>query len=209
MEEAFIKTSAPQNTTMTAPEPAITGGRVARQAPGGASTICFGDDTAKVETVSSNAFAQGADQNCGNVITDRPTTTGVRHAPGGASTICFGDDTANGNTVSSNAFAQGADQNCGNVITDRPTTGGVRHAPGGASTIILGGDDPAEAFVRRTAPQNIHMPEQEVVKATGGKSTIVLGGYVPFEQAVEGAFVQTPAPQNTHMTVPAVMIAES
>merc|ERR1719486_1379578 len=136
---------------MTAPEPAITGGRVARQAPGGASTLCFGDDT------------------------------------------------ANGETVSSNAFAQRADQNCGNVITDRPTTGGVRHAPGGASTIILGGDDPAEAFVRRTAPQNISMPEQEVVKATGGKATIVLGGDVSFEKAMEEAFIKTSAPQNTIM----------
>jgi protein SPIRAL1 and related proteins len=40
---------------------------------------------------SSNAFANGMDQNCNNVLTDRRTTR--THAPpGGASSISFGDD---------------------------------------------------------------------------------------------------------------------
>lgn len=39
--------------------------------------------------VSSNAFANGASQNVGNVITDRPTSR-VTQPPGGKSTISFG-----------------------------------------------------------------------------------------------------------------------
>ena len=40
---------------------------------------------------SSNAFASGANQNSGNVLTDRPTTR--THAPpGGRSSISFGAD---------------------------------------------------------------------------------------------------------------------
>mmetsp|Transcript_65747 Transcript_65747/g.122593 ORF Transcript_65747/g.122593 Transcript_65747/m.122593 type:complete len:218 (+) Transcript_65747:73-726(+) len=40
--------------------------------------------------VSANVFACGSNQNCGNVITDRPTTR-IHHAPGGASSISFSD----------------------------------------------------------------------------------------------------------------------
>eukprot|EP00747_Dinoflagellata_sp_TGD_P167859 gnl/TRDRNA2_/TRDRNA2_193091_c0_seq1.p1 gnl/TRDRNA2_/TRDRNA2_193091_c0~~gnl/TRDRNA2_/TRDRNA2_193091_c0_seq1.p1 ORF type:complete len:426 (+),score=60.91 gnl/TRDRNA2_/TRDRNA2_193091_c0_seq1:22-1299(+) len=38
---------------------------------------------------SSNTFACGSDQNCGNMITDTPSTRVLR-PPGGVSTICFG-----------------------------------------------------------------------------------------------------------------------
>mmetsp|Transcript_106043 Transcript_106043/g.167470 ORF Transcript_106043/g.167470 Transcript_106043/m.167470 type:complete len:230 (-) Transcript_106043:93-782(-) len=41
------------------------------------------------ESVSSNRFASGANQNCGNIITDRPTTR-VHQAPGGRSQIVLG-----------------------------------------------------------------------------------------------------------------------
>ena len=39
---------------------------------------------------SSNAYANGADQNCGNCITDRPSTR-LHAPPGGRSQIAFGD----------------------------------------------------------------------------------------------------------------------
>merc|ERR1712232_1032868 len=39
---------------------------------------------------SSNKFANGANQNCGNVITDRSSTR-IHHAPGGSSSIILGD----------------------------------------------------------------------------------------------------------------------
>ena len=42
---------------------------------------------------SSNAYANGSDQNCGNVITDRPTTR-LHAPPGGHSSISFGADDA-------------------------------------------------------------------------------------------------------------------
>jgi SPIRAL1-like protein len=38
---------------------------------------------------SSNAFAHGANQNCGNVISDTPTTR-INAPPGGASTLRLG-----------------------------------------------------------------------------------------------------------------------
>lgn len=44
---------------------------------------------------SSNCFANGANQNAGNVITDRSTTR-IHHAPGGASSICLGDGSSDG-----------------------------------------------------------------------------------------------------------------
>merc|ERR1719408_520066 len=75
---------------------------------------------------SSNAFANGSNQNCGNVLTDRPTTR-VHAAPGGGSQVgallsgCAEEDRRS-DLRSSNAFANGANQNCGDVLTDRPTT---------------------------------------------------------------------------------------
>ena len=49
--------------------------------------------------LSSNAFASGASQNSGNVITDRPTTR-IHHAPGGASSFSLSwDDSGKENTA--------------------------------------------------------------------------------------------------------------
>eukprot|EP00928_Gymnodinium_smaydae_P052879 TRINITY_DN37010_c0_g1_i1.p1 TRINITY_DN37010_c0_g1~~TRINITY_DN37010_c0_g1_i1.p1 ORF type:complete len:365 (-),score=28.40 TRINITY_DN37010_c0_g1_i1:426-1406(-) len=59
-------------------------GAAARQAD--ATSLAFGN---RVENGSSNAFACGANQNCGNGITDRRTTR-VAAPPGGRSQICFG-----------------------------------------------------------------------------------------------------------------------
>lgn len=42
------------------------------------------------EQVSANRFAQGTDQNCGNVLTDKPTSR-VLAPPGGRSSFSFGD----------------------------------------------------------------------------------------------------------------------
>ena len=61
--------------------------------PGGKSSICLGLDGKEAAPVSSNAFACGNNQNCGNVLTNRPTT--LLHAPpGGRSTIRLGHDPA-------------------------------------------------------------------------------------------------------------------
>ena len=96
---------------------------------------------------SSNAYANGSDQNCGNVITDRPTTR-LHAPPGGHSSISFGADDAardaprSSRETQQNAFgdarsnvdsqvfgapsdaraqssnvANGADQNCGTIRT--------------------------------------------------------------------------------------------
>ncbi|CAK8989744.1 Hypothetical protein SCF082_LOCUS1945 [Durusdinium trenchii] len=62
-----------------------------RQAPGGASTICLGADAAELKAISSNAFASNANQNSGNVLTERPSKT-ILAPPGGKSTIFLGND---------------------------------------------------------------------------------------------------------------------
>lgn len=122
------------------------------------SSVCLGeeDDTTQVR-VSSNQYANGSNQNEGNVLTDRSTTR-VHCAPGGASSVCLGDESAKATNVlmervSANRFANGANQNCGNTITGRPTTR-LHFAPGGASTICLGSDDldiPVKAEVKVAA----------------------------------------------------------
>jgi len=122
-----------------------------RQAPGGAASLVLGGDypnDIRARQQSANAFARGADQNCGNVLTERPTTR-LHQAPGGDTTICLGSSVDTSATekvqkVSANRFAKGANQNSGNVLTDRSTTR-IRHAPGGASTLSLSGDYPDEA----------------------------------------------------------------
>lgn len=53
---------------------------------GEATSLAFG---ARADNCSSNAFANGANQNCGNGITDRRTTR-VLAPPGGRSQISFG-----------------------------------------------------------------------------------------------------------------------
>ena len=65
------------------------------QAPGGSSSISLswndGDnDNSNVnKKVSNNAFANGNDMNCGNVLTDRPSSR-VLNPPGGKSSVTFG-----------------------------------------------------------------------------------------------------------------------
>ena len=51
----------------------------------GAAEPTFGQDARK----GSNAYAQGGNQNCGNVLTDRPTSR-VLAPPGGGSTFKLG-----------------------------------------------------------------------------------------------------------------------
>jgi hypothetical protein len=120
-----------------------------RQAPGGNASIVLGGNAADPldtfsEKSSANRFATGTNQNCGNVLTDRPTTH-VRQTPGGTSTLVLGGDATDpldtfAPKVSANCFASGANQNWGNSLTGRPTTR-VRQAPGGASTIRFGDEN--------------------------------------------------------------------
>merc|ERR1719160_1309597 len=128
-----------------------------------------GPEVSESKATSSNRFATGSNQNCGNVLSER-SSTGLHAPPGGKSSICLGGNvqepskprgSSNGYAevsnsdmsqgpsspettkprggVSSNAFSQGSNQNCGNFITDRPTTH-VHAAPGGNSSICLGTD---------------------------------------------------------------------
>ena len=122
-----------------------------------------------MSSFSSNAFANGNNQNCGNFISDRPTTK-LHAPPGGSSTagsLIFGGGSSNYTEVgvSSNRYANGSNQNCGNVMTGRSST--RLHAPPGGSSsqagsLIFGGGytNPKEA--RRQAQQKTKHPMQPV-----------------------------------------------
>jgi len=115
-------------------------------APGGASSICLGSLDAPLDKakpaesvrflgerqggVSSNMFANGSNQNCGNVLTDKPSTR-LHQAPGGTSTVCLGSYAGDENMDTSNQ-AQ--------VVQEKPMR---KHTSqevggGGATTVILG-----------------------------------------------------------------------
>jgi len=123
-----------------------------RCAPGGIATLVLGGDypdDVLAKRQSANAFAKGSDQNCGNILTERPTTR-LHQAPGGTATISLGsidNDRKPSEKPSANQFARGSSQNSGNVLTDRSTTR-LHQAPGGASTLCLGGGYPEEAVAR-------------------------------------------------------------
>ena len=103
---------------------------------------------------SSNAFANGQNQNCGNGIVDGHPTTRVLQQPGGAQSynILTGEGAPAGNgsitgstrgavtpmhgfARSSNQYANGQNQNCGNSIVDGHPTTRVLQQPGGTSQL--------------------------------------------------------------------------
>jgi hypothetical protein len=83
----------------------------------------------------SNAFASGANQNCGNSITDRPTTR-LHAPPGGQTTISiFGDNGYGDAKETRGAYSDGsncAGQNTGNSILRGQNTRVLQ--PGGTGT---------------------------------------------------------------------------
>merc|ERR1712010_128161 len=112
--------------------------------------------------VSSNKYSNGANQNCGNVITGRSSTR--IHAPaGGRSQISFGSNAAPLAKVSSNKYSNGANQNCGNVITGRSST--RIHAPaGGHTSITFGGPQPMKASTKTNIPAARAAPKAAAAK---------------------------------------------
>ena len=126
-----------------------------------------------MSSFSSNAFANGANQNCGNFISDRPTTK-LHAPPGGSSTagsLIFGGGSSSYTEVgvSSNRYANGSNQNCGNVMTGRSST--RLHAPPGGSSsqagsLIFGGGytnpNVAKRQAQRNQRQQVKQPMQPV-----------------------------------------------
>ena len=148
--------------------------------------------------VSSNSFANGSNQNCGNSIGDIPSTR-VAAPPGGKSSLCLGWETATTDgshrprKESSNNYASGQSQNTGNVLTGVPTTR-VSRPPGGHSEMSLAWtgheNQKAETFGQRVrvssnsfangADQNCgnvlsDTPTTRVLRPPGGGSSLNLG----------------------------------
>lgn len=103
-----------------------------------------------------NNYSRPDGQNCGNFLTDRPSSR-VLAAPGGGSSIIFGSDEPaapaarsgrapgalnpaavhDQHNASSNNYARPDGQNVGNFLTDRKAVK-VHAPPGGASQITFG-----------------------------------------------------------------------
>lgn len=118
--------------------------------------------------ISSNLYAQGTNQNCGNVITDRPTTR-IRHAPGGASSICLGHEEAPQRVLQQRAPPQ---QQVRSLIQQGPPspTGAVKYQQGPPSSSI--GVRPA-GYVASGGPAPpfaTDSPVKAVFSPSGGRS---------------------------------------
>ena len=106
------------------------------KAPGGGSSISFGDEA--LPASSSSRRRRAADRLPQISFGDEAPAPARAAQPEQATYGMRSDARAN----SSNAYANGADQNCGNFITDR-TTSRVLKAPGGGSSISFGDEAPA------------------------------------------------------------------
>ena len=150
---------------------------------GGKSSICLGLDAKAAAPVSSNAFACGNNQNCGNVLTDRPTT--LLHAPpGGHSTIRLGHEPhepAEGRSERSEKSESrpvgGEDHISWGEVPLQSSTG-HRVPAGGKSTICLGelgeNKNVTESPVAEASLESDEAPLTRRVPA-GGTSTVCLG----------------------------------
>lgn len=134
--------------------------------------------------VSSNAFACGNNQNCGNVLTNRPTT--LLHAPpGGRSTIQLGHDpaetteAAGGKSLKSEPRPVGGEDHLSHWGEGFPLRStGHRVPAGGKSTICLGENENVTespvAEASQLEPTEVEAPLTRRVPA-GGTSTVCLG----------------------------------
>lgn len=169
--------------------------------PGGQSSLCIGaggmTGPEEPNRVSSNRFANGSNQNSGNILSER-SSTGLHAPPGGKSSICLGMDASDA-PVSSNRFATGSNQNCGNVISERSSTG-LHAPPGGKSSICIGSDLPETVKPRNAGSANkfangsnqnsgnfmTDRPTTGVLAPPGGKSSICLGMDEPTPARAQG-----------------------
>ncbi|KAL7431958.1 hypothetical protein ACHAXH_003351 [Discostella pseudostelligera] len=88
-KETHVKVEGASATTTTASASSATKRKMSDRSTGsGMSTDSSSSHSHSGRGISSNAYANGASQNTGNVITDRPTSR-VTQPPGGVSSISF------------------------------------------------------------------------------------------------------------------------
>jgi len=195
--EAKVETPGPAPRFQQAPggratvvlggeEPAEAPAASRRSAPGGASTLVLGGEYPHemLEKISASAFANGTNQNSGNVLTERSTTR-VKYAPGGASTLVLGSEpapAAEGASPGVSASKLGTTQSSGNT-TERSATR-MHQSPGGNSTLVLGGGYPHDLVEARKSenkgdacgspPPLPRYAHRQPLQSPGGNSTISL-----------------------------------
>eukprot|EP00613_Pedinella_sp_CCMP2098_P068188 CAMPEP_0171983996 /NCGR_PEP_ID=MMETSP0993-20121228/273596_1 /TAXON_ID=483369 /ORGANISM="non described non described, Strain CCMP2098" /LENGTH=736 /DNA_ID=CAMNT_0012636795 /DNA_START=50 /DNA_END=2261 /DNA_ORIENTATION=- len=117
---------------------------------------------------SSNSFANGANQNVGNVVTAVPAPAFTEGEE--PKKHVFGQRSGNG---SSNSFANGANQNVGNVVTGRSSTR-IHAPPGGVSSFSLShaGQNNAGPIQeeKRPSPQRRHYHHDQQQQDSGHNS---------------------------------------
>eukprot|EP00227_Mantoniella_beaufortii_P002251 CAMPEP_0197616720 /NCGR_PEP_ID=MMETSP1326-20131121/60672_1 /TAXON_ID=1155430 /ORGANISM="Genus nov. species nov., Strain RCC2288" /LENGTH=493 /DNA_ID=CAMNT_0043185607 /DNA_START=339 /DNA_END=1821 /DNA_ORIENTATION=+ len=124
---------------------------------------------------SSNAYANGSDQNCGNVITDRSTVR-LHAPPGGHSSICFGASDA-GPAPSAPSGVRGQSREAAQNMAQHSASGvssQIFGAPSGgrsgSSNAYANGQDQNNGnFITDRPTTRLHAPP-------GGFSSISFGG---------------------------------
>lgn len=177
-------------------------------APGGNATVVLGQDEESIvgsltEKVTSNSFANGASQNVGNVLTERPTVR-LHQAPGGKSTLVLGDDAFTPVPAASGRVAPGGESTIALGFDGEeaaPAIATTRTAPGGQATVLLGAEASEARFdhCRRLEGADVPgvnlEPTPRFVCGPGGQATVVLGdGQEMVSSTVTGKVTSTARP---------------
>lgn len=177
-------------------------------APGGNATVVLGQGEESIvgsltEKVTSNSFANGASQNVGNVLTERPTVR-MHQAPGGKSTLVLGDEAFTPVPAASGRVAPGGVSTIALGFDGEeaaPAIAITRTAPGGQATVVLGAEASEARFdhCRRLEGADVPgvnlEPTPRFVCGPGGQATVVLGdGQEMASSTVTGKVTSTARP---------------
>jgi len=127
-----------------------------------------------MSALSSNAFANGSNQNSGNVITDRSSTR-LHAPPGGTSQICFGSDEVAAppsavHPLAAHNIAPGGSGHYARATADPRAAAAQNHRHNVSSQISFG-----DASTTEPAPQPRAAPQPLGVSVGGGGSEMIFG----------------------------------
>jgi len=163
------------------------------QAAGGSSGLVLGGNGPDAGAPSSNRFANGNNQNAGNVITDRPSTR-VHYGPGGKTSICLGQDMPEAPVRQRHAAV--APKETTPAPADPPALAQQNSAPAAAKAVSSnafanGANQNAGNFITDRPSTRVHC-------GPGGATSICLGSDVapvaPATRAEPSRGIAAPAP---------------